>query len=51
MTPLDTARRHALGDLLRRSALREGGKTAIVYARLRQSYADLDAVVNRSANG
>jgi len=50
MTPLDTARRHALGDLLRRSALREGGKTAIVYGGVRQSYAELDAVVNRSAN-
>jgi fatty-acyl-CoA synthase len=50
MTPLDTARRHALGDLLRRSALREDGKTAIVYGGVRQSYAELDAVVNRSAN-
>jgi fatty-acyl-CoA synthase len=45
-----TARRHALGDLLRRSALRDPHKTAIVYGRLRQSYAELDAVVNRTAN-
>jgi fatty-acyl-CoA synthase len=47
---ISTARRHALGDLLRRSALRDPHKTAIVYGRLRQSYAELDAVVNRTAN-
>src|SRR3954452_1155975 len=47
---LDTARRHALGDLLRRAALREPAKTAIVYGELRQTYAELDAVVNRTAN-
>jgi fatty-acyl-CoA synthase len=47
---LDIARRHALGDLLRRSALREPDKTAIVYGDLRESYASLDATVNRTAN-
>ena len=47
---IDTARRHALGDLLRRSALRDPDKTAIVYGDLRQTYAELDATVNRTAN-
>src|SRR3954453_14031699 len=50
MTALNIARRHALGDLLRRSALRDPDKTAIVYGRLRQTYAELDATVNRTAN-
>jgi fatty-acyl-CoA synthase len=47
---LDIARRHALGDLLRRSAQRDPDKTAIVYGDLRESYASLDATVNRTAN-
>src|SRR3954451_6019105 len=50
MTALNIARRHALGDLLRRSALRDPDKTAIVYGDLRPSYAELDATVNRTAN-
>ncbi|GAA3190658.1 acyl-CoA synthetase [Nonomuraea roseoviolacea] len=45
-----TTRRHAIGDLLRRTAARHPAKTAIVYGELRQSYADLDRVVNRTAN-
>jgi fatty-acyl-CoA synthase len=45
-----TSRQHAIGDLLRRSAARFPGKTAIVHGELRQSYADLDRVVNRTAN-
>ncbi|MEV1172906.1 acyl-CoA synthetase [Nonomuraea sp. NPDC049784] len=45
-----TTRRHAIGDLLRRSAARHPSKTAIVYGSLRQSYADLDLAVNRTAN-
>ena len=44
------ARQHSFGDLLRRSALREPDKTAIVYGSLRQTYAELDATVNRTAN-
>ncbi|PWR21418.1 fatty acyl-CoA synthetase [Zavarzinia aquatilis] len=40
----------AIGDLLRRSARRTPAKTAIVYGDLRQSFAELDAVVNRTAN-
>jgi fatty-acyl-CoA synthase len=50
MTALNIARRHALGDLLRRSALRDPDKTAIVYGEVRQTYAELDATVNRTAN-
>ncbi|WP_049574256.1 acyl-CoA synthetase [Nonomuraea sp. SBT364] len=45
-----TSRQHAIGDLLRRSAARFPGKTAIVFGDLRQSYADLDRAVNRTAN-
>lgn len=44
------ARRHTLGDLVRRTAGRAPDKTAIVYGDLRQSYADLDATINRTAN-
>ena len=44
------ARSHAVGDLLRRSAARMPGKTAIIYQDLRQSYAELDETVNRMAN-
>ncbi|MGA4544320.1 fatty acyl-CoA synthetase [Uniformispora flossi] len=45
------ARRHGLADLLARSAVRTPDKTAIVYGDLRQSYADLDALVSRTAAG
>jgi fatty-acyl-CoA synthase len=45
-----TARRHTLGDLLRRSACRVPDKTAIVYRDSRQSYAELNDTVNRTAN-
>jgi fatty-acyl-CoA synthase len=47
---LQTARQHGVGDLLRRSARRSSDKTAIVYREVRQSYADLDRTVNRTAN-
>ncbi|MGO9077897.1 MAG: acyl-CoA synthetase [Streptosporangiaceae bacterium] len=43
------ARVHSIADLLRRSAARYPGKTAIVYRDLRQSYAELDATVRRTA--
>jgi fatty-acyl-CoA synthase len=43
-------RRQALGDLLHRSAARSPEATAIVFGDLRQSYAELDATVNRLAN-
>ncbi len=44
------SRRHTIGDLLWRSATRFPNKTAIVYGQLRQTYAELDEVVNRTAN-
>ena len=47
---LKSARRHRLGDLLARSAARTPNKTAIVYGGLRQTFAELDKVVNRTAN-
>lgn len=40
----------SLGDLLRRSAARVPDKTAIVHDGLRQTYAELDATVDRTAN-
>ena len=43
------ARSQAIGDLLRRSAMRDPGKTAIVYRDLRQTYAELDVTVDRVA--
>jgi len=43
------ARLNTISDLLRRTSLREPGKTAIVYRDLRQSYADLDAMLSRTA--
>ncbi|NUS06629.1 MAG: acyl-CoA synthetase [Nonomuraea sp.] len=45
-----TTRQHTIGDLLRRSAARFPAKTALIYGNLRQSYAELDLEVNRTAN-
>jgi fatty-acyl-CoA synthase len=45
------ARRHGLADLLARSAVRAPDKTAIVFGELRQSFAELDALVSRTAAG
>jgi fatty-acyl-CoA synthase len=50
MSDIDTARRQSLGDLLRRSAERDPGRTAIVFGDVRQTFAELDATVNRTAN-
>jgi len=47
--PIATARGFRLADLLRRSAARTPTKTALVYGELRQSYAELDETVNRTA--
>jgi len=49
-TTIARTRRHTIGDLLWRSAARFPNKTAIVYGQLRQTYAELDQVVNRTAN-
>ncbi len=46
-----TARRQALGDLLRRTALRDPDKTRDrLSATCARRYAELDATVNRTAN-
>ena len=42
--------RHALGDLLARSAARVPRKTALIWRGERESYAALDEAVNRCAN-
>ncbi|MFF0609602.1 acyl-CoA synthetase [Nocardia tengchongensis] len=44
------ARSQALGDLLRRSAARVPDKTALIWRERRESYAELDAAVNRVAH-
>ena len=44
------ARRQSIGDLLRRTAARRPDTTAVVFGDLRQTYAELDATVNRMAN-
>ncbi len=45
-----SARRNRLGDLLARSAARSPRKTALIYQDLRQTFAELDETVNRTAN-
>ena len=49
-TTIARARRHALGDLLRRSAARVPARTALRYRDRSYTYAELDAVVDRTAN-
>jgi len=44
------ARRNGIGDLLRRSAARDPDKLALVFADVRQTFAELDVTVNRAAN-
>jgi len=51
MDPMGRMTRHTLGDLLRRTAARFPGKDAILCGATRWSYAELDAVCNRLANG
>ncbi|WP_035856563.1 acyl-CoA synthetase [Cryptosporangium arvum] len=48
-TAVSQARQHALGDLPRRSARRFGDKTAIIDGGTRFTFAELDAVVDRTA--
>ncbi|MET7761372.1 fatty acyl-CoA synthetase [Streptomyces sp. NPDC005393] len=43
------ARRHGIADLLSRTAARLPDRTAVVHGGLRQTYAELDAVVSRTA--
>ena len=49
-TTIARARRHALGDLLRRSAALVPGKTALRYRDRTYTYAGLDAAADRVAN-
>jgi fatty-acyl-CoA synthase len=44
------ARRHALGDLLARTAARTPAKTAVIWRDTEESYAEFDAAVNRAAH-
>jgi fatty-acyl-CoA synthase len=44
------ARQHALGDLLRRTALRSPGKLAVVSGDRRLTFAEFEAAANRCAN-
>lgn len=44
------ARRHGIGDLLRRTAARYPGKTAVVFRDVRPTYAEFNATVNRTAH-
>ncbi len=48
-SPVSRARQQALGDLPRRTALRCPDKTALVDGDTRLSFAELEAVVNRTA--
>src|SRR3954452_24178397 len=43
-------RSNSLADVLRRTAARDGGKVALIEGEVRQTYAELDAEVNRVAN-
>jgi fatty-acyl-CoA synthase len=45
------AREHSIGDLLRRSAQREPGKTALICGKVTWTYAEMDAICNRLARG
>jgi fatty-acyl-CoA synthase len=49
-TMVARSRSHSLGDLLRRSAHRVPAKLAVVFGSERQTYAQLDETVNRTAN-
>lgn len=49
--PMRSLHQHALGDILRRTARRVPGKTAIMCGETRWTYAEFDRVCNRLANG
>lgn len=50
-SPAEAVRRHTIGDLLRRTAARSPAKTAVICGDVRWSYAELDRITNRFANG
>ncbi|MFV0308778.1 MAG: acyl-CoA synthetase [Desertimonas sp.] len=45
-----SARRHGLGDLLARTAARTPDRTALIWRERTETFAELDAAVNRTAN-
>ncbi len=47
----EAVRRHTLGDLLRRTAARSPTKPAVICGELVWTYAELDQITNRLANG
>jgi fatty-acyl-CoA synthase len=49
-TEVATARRNAVGDVLRRTAARHPDRLALVHGRRRATFADLNATVNRVAH-
>ncbi|HET7506536.1 MAG TPA: acyl-CoA synthetase [Kofleriaceae bacterium] len=50
-SPLEAIRRHTLGDLLRRTAARSPTRPAVICGEVRWTYAELDRITNRFANG
>lgn len=48
---IQRAREHSIGDLLRRSARRYPGKTALICGAVSWSFAEMDAICNRLARG
>jgi fatty-acyl-CoA synthase len=46
-----TARGHAIGDLLRRSAQREPNKTALICGAVAWTFSEMDAICNRLGRG
>ena len=50
MNALPAVHGHTLGDLLRRTAARTPDRTALVWRERRETFAELDAAVNRTAH-
>jgi fatty-acyl-CoA synthase len=50
LAALAVARRHTIGDLLSKSAARFPDRTAVVWRRSRETYAEFNATVNRTAH-
>ena len=48
---IQRAREHSIGDLLRRSAKRYPGKTALICGEVSWSFAEMDAICNRLGRG
>ena len=48
---IQRAREHSIGDLLRRSAKRYPGKTALICGEVSWTFAEMDAICNRLGRG